>query len=257
MINSALSSPFSGPNSRFVSIHNGARLRHLARREVPVQVRARRLREHDVVRGVVGAHPPVGPNIFDMWGPGVLSQTPGQPGNSHHARHKTHRHLLFRVCVVVSYFPLSQVGRRPRLRPAAYRVFSRLLCPICRGDAANPLLESAFITHFGCVTTPPLCVFSAESPPLLVYFEGFLRPAQHAHAVCARISNGSPNELFLSTSLARLHGKLCEISFKTHLLGLPWDPSCRRSETSTFGLCKAADVQRSGPGPGGRTREAV
>ena len=51
------------------SIHNGARprhlarasLRHLARREVSVQVRARRLREHEVVRGVVGAHPPVGP----------------------------------------------------------------------------------------------------------------------------------------------------------------------------------------------------
>ena len=30
--------------------------------EVPVQVRARRLREHEVVRGVVGAHPPVGPD---------------------------------------------------------------------------------------------------------------------------------------------------------------------------------------------------
>ena len=27
---------------------------------------------------------------------------------------------------------------------------------------------------------------------------------------------------------------------------------CRRSETSTFGLCKAADVQRCGPGPGRR-----
>ena len=54
----ALSSRRSGPNSRFfVSIHNGARLRHLARREVSVQVRARRLREHEVVRGVAGAHP--------------------------------------------------------------------------------------------------------------------------------------------------------------------------------------------------------
>ena len=46
----------------FVSIHNGARLRHLARREVSVQVRARRLREHEVERGVVGAHPPFGPD---------------------------------------------------------------------------------------------------------------------------------------------------------------------------------------------------
>ena len=59
MINTALSSP--GPNSRFFgSIHNGARLRHLARREVSAQVRARRLREHEVVRGVAGAHPPFG-----------------------------------------------------------------------------------------------------------------------------------------------------------------------------------------------------
>ena len=33
--------------------------------------------------------------------------------------------------------------------------------------------------------------------------------------------------------------------------------TCRRSETSTFGLCKAADVQRSGPGPGRRAHEAV
>ena len=32
---------------------------------------------------------------------------------------------------------------------------------------------------------------------------------------------------------------------------------CRRSETSTYGLCKAADVQRSGPGPGRRAHEAV
>ena len=32
---------------------------------------------------------------------------------------------------------------------------------------------------------------------------------------------------------------------------------CRRSETNTYGLCKAADVQRSGPGPGRRAHEAV
>ena len=32
---------------------------------------------------------------------------------------------------------------------------------------------------------------------------------------------------------------------------------CRWSETSTFGLCKAADVQRSGPGPGRRAHEAA
>ena len=43
---------------RFVSIHS---LRHLARPEVLVQVRARRLREHEVVRDVVGARPLRGP----------------------------------------------------------------------------------------------------------------------------------------------------------------------------------------------------
>ena len=61
----------------FVSIHNGARprhlararLQHLARREVSVQVRARRLREHEVVRGVLGAHPPVGPDHLRHVGP--------------------------------------------------------------------------------------------------------------------------------------------------------------------------------------------
>ena len=45
-----------------MSIHIGARLRHLARREVLVQVRARRFGEHEVVRDVVGAHPPVEPD---------------------------------------------------------------------------------------------------------------------------------------------------------------------------------------------------
>ena len=62
----------------FVSVHNGARprhlaragLRHLARREVSVQVRARRLREHEVVRGVVGAHPPFGPDHLRHVDPG-------------------------------------------------------------------------------------------------------------------------------------------------------------------------------------------
>ena len=58
-------------------------------------------REHEVPRVVVGAHPLLGPDLLRRLGPGVLSWTPGQPCNSHHARHTTHRHLLFRVCVVV------------------------------------------------------------------------------------------------------------------------------------------------------------
>ena len=44
-------------------------LRHLARPEVPVQVRARRLREHEVLRGVVGAHPLLGPDLLRRLGP--------------------------------------------------------------------------------------------------------------------------------------------------------------------------------------------
>ena len=47
-----------------------ARLRHLALREVSVQVCARRLREHEVVRGVVGAHPPFGPDHLRHVDPG-------------------------------------------------------------------------------------------------------------------------------------------------------------------------------------------
>ena len=53
--------PFCGPNSLAVSIRSGVRLRHLARPEVPVRVRARRLREHEVVRDV-GSHPLRGPD---------------------------------------------------------------------------------------------------------------------------------------------------------------------------------------------------
>ena len=45
---------------------------------------------------------------------------------------------------------------------------------------------------------------------------------------------------------------ICSISFWSLCTDM-----YRRSETSTCGLCKAADVQRSGPGPGRRTREAV
>ena len=46
-----------------------------------------------------------------------------------------------------------------------------------------------------------------------------------------------------------LTGHICSVSLLVF--------TCRRSETSTFGLCKAADVQRSGPGPGRRAHEAV
>ena len=62
MINTALQSSFLVQTVCFVSVHNGVRPRHLARPEVPVQIRARRLREHEVVRDVAGAHPLRGPD---------------------------------------------------------------------------------------------------------------------------------------------------------------------------------------------------
>ena len=70
MINTALIAMFWSKQPFFVSIHNGARPGHLARREVSVQVRARRLREHEVVRGVAGAHPPFGPDHLRYVEPG-------------------------------------------------------------------------------------------------------------------------------------------------------------------------------------------
>ena len=128
MINTALSSPCSGPNSRFVSIHNGARPRHLARarlghlarREVSVQVRARRLREHEVVRGVAGGCAPCGPDHLRYVEP-VCAFVGTMPALQQPSR-KTHwsRHTR---CSVSSLwlFPPSQVGRWPRQRPAAHK----------------------------------------------------------------------------------------------------------------------------------------
>ena len=47
----------------------------------------------------------------------------------------------------------SQVGRWPRLRPAACAVF-----PVARAAAANPWLESAFMTHVWLSLMSSLCV---------------------------------------------------------------------------------------------------
>ena len=58
------------------------------------------------------------PIIFDIWNPGVLSWAPGQPYNSHHARH-TNQDTLVVPCLRCGFFLLSQVGRWPRLRPGA------------------------------------------------------------------------------------------------------------------------------------------
>ena len=135
-----------------MSIHNGALSRHLARalsrhlarREVSVQVRARRLREHEVVRGVAGAHPPFGPDHLRYVEPGcALVGT--RPALQQPSR-KTHS--LFRVCVVV----LSSITSRSVAAAAARSLMRFSLSSSCRGYAANPWLESAFISHVGCVS---------------------------------------------------------------------------------------------------------
>ena len=79
MINTALSSPCSGPNSRFVSIHNGARPRH---RSVHAAFVNTKWNQTWLERALL-----LDPIIFDMWSPGVRSWAPGQLCNSHHARH--------------------------------------------------------------------------------------------------------------------------------------------------------------------------
>ena len=116
-------------------------------------------------------------------------------------------------------------------------------------------------------------VILLQSTVIALYFVlFFLRPAQHAHAVFARISvHGSPNPQFLSASITKIDGSSGSSSgwrcttARQAMCALVQDTSarslfvfmCRRSETSTCGLCKAADVQRSGPGPGRRAPEAV
>ena len=132
MINTELSLPFSGPDSRFVSIHNGARLRHLARREVPVQVRARRLRENEVVRGVVGAHPPFEPDHL-RYERSRQRQASLVTAITQDTLVKTH--LLFHVFVVV----LSSITSRSVAAAAASSLMRFSPGPICRGDAARIL----------------------------------------------------------------------------------------------------------------------
>ena len=98
-------------------------------------------------------------------------------------------------------FPLSQVGRWPRLRPAARVLmrFPRLSSPICRGDEAKSLLETAFIIHFGCVSflvcgvTPLLVLRCCRVTPLLVFFFRRVTPllvlfsVESRHCSCLRV----------------------------------------------------------------------
>ena len=68
----------------------------------------------------------------------------------------------------------------------------------------------------------------------------------------AAAAGGAGGALRAGASLVTVYvltGHICSVSLFVF--------TCRRSETSTFGLCTAADVRRSGPGPGRRAHEAV
>ena len=114
-------------------------------------------------------------------------------------------HLLFHVCVA-GFFPF--ITRRSVAAAVATSLmrFSTASQPGLsrrRGECSR----SVSVHHsFWLCLTPSLCVFSAESrhcsciPQSLAIssvFRFFLLPAQHVHAVSARISDhGSPNTQF-------------------------------------------------------------
>ena len=89
---------------------------------------------------------------------------------------------LFRICVLV----LSSITSRSVAAAAASSLMRFSPSPSCRGDAANPWLESAFITHFGCVSrhlfvcsqSIAIACVSRRVSPLLVF------PAEYRHCFC-------------------------------------------------------------------------
>ena len=192
MINTALSSRCCGPNSRFlcrstVEHVHGILLEHVYGilldekflfRSVHAAFVNTKWYEAWLERTLL-----LDPIIFDMWILGVLSWAPGQPHDSHHARHKTHRHLLFRVCVVV----LSSVTSRS-VAAAAARSLMRF-SPSCRGES----LVGVRVHHsFWLCLTPSLCVFPAVYRHCLCFF---LVSAESRHCLCfpqrnPRVSSG-------------------------------------------------------------------
>ena len=158
-----------------------ARLRHLARREVSVQVRVRRLREHEVVRGVAGANPPFWTRSSSICGARVCSrgrQASIATAITQDTLVKTH--LLFRVFVVV----LSSIPSRSVAAAAASSLMRFSPCLSCRGDAANPCLESAFITHVGCVSRHRFVCFPQSLAIACVSVVFFASGAARARSCC-------------------------------------------------------------------------
>ena len=179
MINTALRStePF------FVSIHNGARLRHLARacqkhharREVSVQVRARRFREHEVVRGVAGAHSPFGPDHLRYVEP-RCALVGARPALQQPSRKTQETPLLVDPCLRCGSFLYhkSVGGRGCGQQPDAF--FPQPELPRRRGESLVGVR-----VHHSCwlCLTPSLCVFSAESRHCFVFLLDFICQQNH------------------------------------------------------------------------------
>ena len=257
MINSALSSP--GANSRFfASIHNGARIRHLARGEVPVQVRARRLREHEVVRGVAGAHPPFGPDHLRYVEPGcaLVGTRPAFKKKQPSRKTQDTPPLVVPCLRCCSFLYHKSVdGRGCGQQPDAF-------FPLARAPAATRrILGWSPRSSVMLVVSHAIALCFPKSLVIACVFRWFCASgAARARSFCTHQCSRKDRQqlqLFPAAGAARPHGKLCVHSFKTHLPDLFFVCMCRRSETSTFGLCKAADVQRSGPRPGRRAHEAA
>ena len=111
----------------------------------------------------------VDPIIYDVQGPGVLSRMQGQPCNCRYTRH-------------ISQWVAAAVAGCTRSD-----VFPQLSSPTCRGDAANPSLESAFSTHLVvprifCRVTSSLAIFCRVTP--LLAFTCSFRLSQHAFFAC-------------------------------------------------------------------------
>ena len=156
MINTALSSP--GPNSRFFLCRptmehvHGVLLEHVygilldekfLYRSVHAAFVNTKWYEAWLERTLL-----LDPIIFDMFVPGVLSWAPGDPCNSHHARHDLSRHSL---CSVSTPWVLFSITSRS-VAAAAASSLSRFSCsPSCRGDSVDPWLESIARVSF-CTT---------------------------------------------------------------------------------------------------------
>ena len=198
----------------FVSIHNGAlprhlaraRLRHLARREVSVQVRARSLREHEVVRGVAGAHPPFGLDHRRYVEPGVLSWAPGEHCNSHHARHTGQDTLVVPYLRCGSFLYHKSPSSLMRFSPNP---------PRRRGES---LVGVRVHRSFWLCLTPSLCLFPSE------YRDCFVFPKSIVIALCFfLVSAVSTGSLLRDTPLQQTRAQSHTHPF---LRSLPWSLFC-------------------------------